>query len=254
MHHDQSSTRPQSWEHLLHDDPREATGFRIGLAAAAAIHLGIFAVTWPTVAQAPPAAPEPELIPIRLVDVRPPEPERPPPIDIEIPTRSDEASIIVPGPPEEIPTDPIERALPAPQIDGPHIVVAPVDFPPAPPDPPPTVVRAHVEVTPPAVLDEVTPLYTEAARHAGIQGVVILDLVIAADGAVESIAVLRGLPLGLTQNAVSAVKQWRFAPSFFNGRPVRVRYTLTVRFTLSSHRTKARLAPEVLRSGRRSAQ
>lgn len=233
MHHDQSSLRPQSWEHLLHDDPREATGFRIGLAAAAVIHLGIFAVTWPTVAQAPPAAPEPELIPIRLVDVLPPEPERPPPIDIEIPRRPDEASTIVPGPPEEIPTEPMEREPPVPPVVGPHIEVVPVDLPPAPPAPPPTVVRAHVEVTPPAVLHEVTPIYTEAARHAGIQGVAILDLVIAADGAVESIAVLRGLPLGLTQNAVAAVKQWRFAPSSYNDRPVRVRYTLTVRFTLA---------------------
>jgi protein TonB len=86
---------------------------------------------------------------------------------------------------------------------------------------------------PPELLYEVRPRYPEPARSARIEGVVILDLVIDTKGRVASITVLRGLPLGLTESAVDAVERWRFEPSAFNGRPVAVRYILTVRFTLS---------------------
>ena len=43
---------------------------------------------------------------------------------------------------------------------------------------------------------------------------------------------LRGLPLGLTDEAVRAARQWIFEPSTIGGRPVRVQYILTVRFSL----------------------
>ena len=44
--------------------------------------------------------------------------------------------------------------------------------------------------------------------------------------------VLRGLPLGLTESAVDAVRKWKFKPSTLNGKPVEVLYILTVRFNL----------------------
>ena len=77
---------PQSWEHLLEKDPHGGTRFRLGIMAAVLIHAGIFAITWPTVAQAPPAEPEPVLIPVQLANLAPPEPE-PEIIRIEVPER-----------------------------------------------------------------------------------------------------------------------------------------------------------------------
>lgn len=234
MQSDRHPRSPQSWEHLFDKDPHSSTGFRVGMVATILIHTGIFAVTWPTIAQAPPEQTEQVLYMVPIYDFVPSQP--PPPMEFTIPTFPDEATIIVPGPPEEDPFEPMERELPPPPIyDDPTACGLPIEMPspPPPPDPPPTIVTVNVEVDPPEVTHRVEPRYTEPARFAKIQGVVILDLVIDTEGRVESIQVLRGLPLGLTQRAVEAVEQWRFQPSTYKDRPVAVRYVLTVRFTLA---------------------
>jgi TonB family protein len=78
------------------------------------------------------------------------------------------------------------------------------------------------------------PLYPEAARRARIQGVVVLEVVVRTTGEADNVKVLRGLPLGLTEAAVEAVKQWRYEPSRLDGEPVDVLFVVTVRFNLSS--------------------
>jgi len=88
------------------------------------------------------------------------------------------------------------------------------------------------EIEAPRVLERVQPVYTRAAIAARLEGPVILELVIAEDGSVENVRVLRKLPLGLTESAVAAVRRWRFEPSALNGHPIRVRYRLTVHFQL----------------------
>jgi len=234
MKSDQPPHQPQSWEHLFDKDPHVNTGFRVGVVAAILIHAGIFAVTFPTIAQAPPEEPDQIIIPCVLYDVVPRQP--PPPMEFTVPSFPDDATIIVPGPPEEDPFEPMERELPPPPIYDDRTTYGPpfeVPLPPPPPDPPPTIVTVNVEIDPPEVTHRVEPRYTEGARHTKIQGVVILDLVIDTEGRVESIQVLRGLPLGLTRSAVEAVEQWRFKPSTYNDNPVAVRYILTVRFTLA---------------------
>ena len=65
------------------------------------------------------------------------------------------------------------------------------------------------------------------------EGAVILSLTIGRNGRIEAIEVLRQLPFGLTESAVEAARQWVFEPSTVRGRPVRVQYILTVRFSLS---------------------
>jgi TonB family protein len=62
---------------------------------------------------------------------------------------------------------------------------------------------------------------------------VVLKLLIGTDGRVESVEVLRSLPLGLTESAVDAARQWVFEPSTYNGRATAVEYILTVRFSLA---------------------
>jgi len=228
-----ASLAPQSWEHLFDRDPSSAVGFRVGVAAAVLIHAAVFAVTWPTIAQAPPREPEPVLIPFPISTLRPP--ERPPEaILIEVPqVQPTSGPPIVPAPPDHEPISAhVIEDLPPPGVTTvliPPIVQPPPEITASPSEP----VLVGGKVAAPEVVLRVEPHYTEPARRAGIQGVVILDLVIDTHGAVESVTVLRGLPLGLTGSAVTAVEQWRFEPSTYRDHPVRVRYILTVRFTLS---------------------
>ena len=77
------------------------------------------------------------------------------------------------------------------------------------------------------------PLYTEEARRAGIQGVVILEAVVDANGTVRNVKVLKGLPMGLDQSAVDAVMTWRYQPATMEGRPVPVYFTFTISFSLT---------------------
>jgi protein TonB len=88
------------------------------------------------------------------------------------------------------------------------------------------------EMTRPVLIHQVKPRYTEPARRAGVQGVVILEAIIDERGNVSNVRVLRGLPMGLDREAVEAVKQWKYRPALLNGRPVRVYFTLTVTFTI----------------------
>lgn len=76
------------------------------------------------------------------------------------------------------------------------------------------------------------PHYPEEARHARVQGVVILQTIIDKDGNVTNVKVLKGLPSGLTEAAVDAVSSWRFKPATLEGKPVAVYYLVTVSFSV----------------------
>lgn len=78
-----------------------------------------------------------------------------------------------------------------------------------------------------------TPVYPPLARQARIQGTVRLQAIIAKDGTIQSLEVVSGHPL-LVQNALDAVRQWRYQPTLLNGEPVEVSTTIDVVFTLSS--------------------
>jgi len=91
------------------------------------------------------------------------------------------------------------------------------------------VYRVGGAVTPPQRLG--TPQYPPEARAAGIQGVVIAEVVIDPFGNVSDAKVLRSIPL-LDEPALRAVRDWHYAPTVVNGQPVPVRMTVTVNFTL----------------------
>ena len=78
---------------------------------------------------------------------------------------------------------------------------------------------------------DVAPIYSAIARAAHVRGVVILEAVLNTQGAVQSVRVLRSIPL-LDQAAVDAVQQWRYTPGLLNGRAVPVVMTVTVNFRL----------------------
>jgi len=92
--------------------------------------------------------------------------------------------------------------------------------------------RVGGDVKPPVALQSPAPEYTETARRARLQGVVILEATVSREGKVVSTRVLKGLPLGLDEAAREAVAQWRFTPATRNGEPVAVILTLTINFKL----------------------
>lgn len=87
--------------------------------------------------------------------------------------------------------------------------------------------------TRPVKVRDVKPEYTELARAARIQGVVILRTLIDDEGNVVDIEILKELPMGLSEAAVDAVKQWKFEPATLGGEPVPVNHNVTVNFKLS---------------------
>lgn len=94
-------------------------------------------------------------------------------------------------------------------------------------------------VTPPRKLISVPPSYTAEAREQRIAGVVILKTVIDETGKVTEVVPVKGLPYGLTEAAVEAVRQWEFAPARDGeGNPVKVYYHLTINFHLQPPATE----------------
>jgi TonB family protein len=88
-------------------------------------------------------------------------------------------------------------------------------------------------VTQPRILNKVTPVYPDAAQKAKFEGLVLVMATVGADGRVTDVQLLRGEPLGLSESAVAAVKQWRFEPARdAAGTAVDVQMTLTIRFAL----------------------
>src|SRR5690606_20751120 len=80
--------------------------------------------------------------------------------------------------------------------------------------------RPGAGITPPALVHEVRPTYTDEARRRNIEGEVILEIVVRRDGTVGDMRVLRSLGAGLDRRALDAVRQWRFSPARRHGSPV----------------------------------
>src|SRR5262245_10322090 len=74
--------------------------------------------------------------------------------------------------------------------------------------------------------------YTEDARRNGIQGIVVLSVVFFANGSLGSMRVVRGLPYGLTAQAILAADKIRFQPVQRDGRNIAVRGNLEFNFNL----------------------
>ncbi|MGH9660225.1 MAG: TonB family protein, partial [Bryobacteraceae bacterium] len=85
----------------------------------------------------------------------------------------------------------------------------------------------------PAKTADVRPIYPQALRDAGVEGVVPLGALIGADGSVAAVRALsaRAHP-ELVKSAIDAVRQWRFTPTLLNGEAIEVYLTVTVRFSL----------------------
>jgi TonB family protein len=95
------------------------------------------------------------------------------------------------------------------------------------------VYRVGGGVSAPAVIKEVRPKYTGDALKNKIQGTVVVEAVVMADGCPSQIRVVRSLdPRGLDEQAIAAVKDWRFEPGRLGGVPVDVLVVIMLDFTI----------------------
>jgi TonB family protein len=75
--------------------------------------------------------------------------------------------------------------------------------------------------------------YSDDAVWTRLQGTVVLRVQISPDGFPAKISVVRGLPCGLTETAINAVKHWKFKPATVDDIPVAVETDVEVTFHLS---------------------
>ena len=201
---------------------------RSSLWVAFGFHLLLLLINFPALNSETRAAPEreptvhlvptpiwkpPEVLPTEIPKkrtVKKPVPD-PTPHEPE-PLRLEETRVEVDLPEVDPDYFPIPEAPPTPEPEGPIIVVG--------------------EVNKPEKLSAPQPQYTEIARKARIQGLVIVQAIIDKNGDVTNVKVLKGLSMGLTEAAVAAVKQWKFKPATLRGKPVDVYYNLTINFSL----------------------
>jgi len=87
-------------------------------------------------------------------------------------------------------------------------------------------------VTVPQVIFNPEPSFSDEARKAKSQGIVLLLLVVGKDGHTYDIRVRQSLGMGLDEKAVEAVNHWRFRPATLNGQPVATQIAVQVDFHL----------------------
>lgn len=84
----------------------------------------------------------------------------------------------------------------------------------------------------PELLNRREPRYSEPARKARLQGTVVLIVRVMSDGKVCGPTIYRPLGLGLDEEALRAVGEWRFRPGMKDGKPVPVTATIEVTFRM----------------------
>lgn len=144
-------------------------------------------------------------------------PDTPPPPDL----KDDSTGIIPPPPPK----------------------TSDIDTPGAPPPPPPGV-EGESLITRPTLVPEsrVLPDYPEAARKAGLEARILLEVLIRKDGTVGRAEALEGaleFP-SLVKSAVEAVGQWRFEPATKDGVPIETSVSIPIEFRLDSDKAEDR--------------
>ena len=92
---------------------------------------------------------------------------------------------------------------------------------------------ASVDVAPKPTIQTAIP-YPVRAKAQGLEGYVLLSVLISPTGQVERVKVLEAQPAGVFEAAAEAgVKSWKFEPAQYQGQAVRVWATQRVRFDLS---------------------
>lgn len=212
----------------LFEEAEDNRVLRIAVAVAILLHVGLFLVHLPKMTRVPSAEPRQQ----KVYVVQPLRFKQPPPRAAQ---RLPERKVKRIPMPDPTPDDPEPIRIEEPeQFDLPPIDDLVIGIPEAPPEPGSGSAPLAVggDVIAPEKIYAPTPMYTEEARKARIQGVVVVQTIIDDQGHVTDVDVLKPLTLGLTESAVETVKQWTFKPATLNGKPVSVYFVFTVRFHL----------------------
>jgi TonB family protein len=92
-------------------------------------------------------------------------------------------------------------------------------------------IRVGGSISEPKKIRHVSPKYPAEALAAGVEGLVVVEAVIATDGSVRDVEVTRSVAM-LDGAAMDAVRQWLFTPTLLNGTPVEVIITASVNFAI----------------------
>jgi len=101
-----------------------------------------------------------------------------------------------------------------------------------PPPPATGPVRVGGNVKQPKITHIEQPQYPPTAKRARVEGVVIVEATVTAEGNVEKVKVISGPPL-LTEAAADAVSHWKYEPTYLNGQAVPIILTARITFSLS---------------------
>lgn len=192
----------------------------------------------------------PEIIPDSgIVIVIPPPPPMPPPpdapkdpggrpkSDVFIPfvtdKNADTAQTVLPQDIPAVPGDPgPETAFAGPPTDGP---VGPPAVMSPPTAPPPVLAPDEMPDVEGGIMKYLRKhlTYPELAVQKKTKGTVYISFVVERDGSVGNINVLKGIGDGCEEEATRVVKKMKWKPGKNHGIPVRVQFTLPVKFTIT---------------------
>ena len=85
-------------------------------------------------------------------------------------------------------------------------------------------------IIPPMKVRDVRPRYKQEWVDAKIGGMILMQAKIGTDGAVKSVDVISPVNADLEDEAIAAVSQWRFTPTYLNCEPIEVQMYVTVQF------------------------
>jgi protein TonB len=87
---------------------------------------------------------------------------------------------------------------------------------------------------PPSPIKQIAPVYPAWAKKLGLEGAVVVDVEVFANGKVGAVNILKSLDKDMDQAAIDAVKQWEFKPAKQNGQAVAVWVRFPVNFRLEN--------------------
>jgi TonB family protein len=123
-------------------------------------------------------------------------------------------------------------AVPGADASGTNLTVLATSRGASPYPPKMTTFRIGNGVSPPRPMYQPEPEFSELARRAKFQGVVMLGLVVDRDGNPKNVRILGPLGAGLDEKAVHVVETWKFKPAVKDGEPVAVEIAVEVDFHL----------------------
>ncbi|MEE8523521.1 MAG: TonB family protein [Thermoanaerobaculia bacterium] len=212
------------------EDVEDRKAMKFSLWGAVGVHVLLLLINFPAFTAEPQEVDDKE----RKVFVVQTPKFKPPTLEPEPPRKPREKRIPMPDPTPDDP-EPWRVDESRPELELAYDTEIDFAIPNAPPpvdDGPIGPIPVGGNVVAPVKVYAPQPQYTEIARRARIQGVVIVQAIIDKEGDVSNVKLLKSLPMGLGEAAAKAIKTWKFKPATLNGKPVDVYYNLTVNFQL----------------------